>query len=330
MQLRPLLGQQLAQHRHEAVDGVGRPAVGAGQPADRVVRAVHLRVAVDEEQDGAGRRSVFMGVHSQTADRVYHWPSCSTSGLRARAGLVAALLVAGCLAAAGCRGGGLFRQYEYDEDIYLSLDGSATIYVNGSLPALAALRGATTSTSRPSARFDRDRITALYASPGVRVVRVTSSRRHGRRFAHVRLEVDDIRRLAMAPAVLVGVGPVRPDGRVVPLPRGARRVGEQQGGRRRLERKRAGRLPPAPAEQDRVPQRGQGQPAARQHPALGADADRAPCGRPLEMEARMEPTSILYRTLWLFVGSMLAAFSVLAAIIWWVVKRAKGRMAAEN
>ena len=44
----------------------------------------------------------------------------------------------------------------------------------------------------------------------------------------------------------------------------------------------------------------------------------------------MEPTSILYRTLWLFAGSLLAALSVLAAIIWWVVKRAKGRMAAEN
>ena len=47
-------------------------------------------------------------------------------------------------------------------------------------------------------------------------------------------------------------------------------------------------------------------------------------GDRLEMEARMEPTSILYRTLWLFAGSMLAALSVLAAIIWWVVKKREG------
>jgi hypothetical protein len=51
-------------------------------------------------------------------------------------------------------------------------------------------------------------------------------------------------------------------------------------------------------------------------------------GIPLEMEARMEPTSILYRTLWLFLGSMAAAFAVLALIIWWVVKKGKDRVAA--
>jgi hypothetical protein len=49
-------------------------------------------------------------------------------------------------------------------------------------------------------------------------------------------------------------------------------------------------------------------------------------GDRLEMEARMEPTSILYRTLWLFAGSMVAAFAVLGGIIWWVVKKGKGRI----
>ena len=52
-------------------------------------------------------------------------------------------------------------------------------------------------------------------------------------------------------------------------------------------------------------------------------------GQPLEMEARMEPTTILYRTLWLFLGSMSAAFTVLALIIWWVVKKGKDRIADE-
>jgi uncharacterized iron-regulated membrane protein len=41
------------------------------------------------------------------------------------------------------------------------------------------------------------------------------------------------------------------------------------------------------------------------------------------MEARMDTQSILYRTLWLFGGTFLAAMAALAIIIWWV--RRKGR-----
>ena len=41
---------------------------------------------------------------------------------------------------AGCRGG-LVKQYEYEEEIYLSIDGRATMHVNASLPSLVALRG---------------------------------------------------------------------------------------------------------------------------------------------------------------------------------------------
>ena len=33
------------------------------------------------------------------------------------------------------------RHYEYDEQIDLSLDGSASIFINGSVPAIIALRG---------------------------------------------------------------------------------------------------------------------------------------------------------------------------------------------
>src|SRR4029077_15568419 len=98
---------------------------------------------------------------------------------------------------ASCSGGGLFRQYEYEEDIYLSLDGSATLYVSSSVAALDALRGATLDTS-PAARLDRDAVRRFYTSPVTRVGQVTQSRRNGRRFLHVRLDVDDIRRLSAA------------------------------------------------------------------------------------------------------------------------------------
>ena len=99
--------------------------------------------------------------------------------------------------AAGCGSGGLFQQYEYEEDVYLSLDGAATVYVNSSIPALDALRGAPFNPD-PQARVDHEAVGRYYTTPVTRVVSITESRRNGRRFVHVRLEVDDITRLGEA------------------------------------------------------------------------------------------------------------------------------------
>jgi hypothetical protein len=114
-----------------------------------------------------------------------------------RAAALALVALAASLAA-GCAGGGLFRQYEYEEDIYLSLDGTATVYVNSSVAALNALRGTALDTS-PTARLDRDAIRQFYTTPVTRVTQVSQSRRNGRRFVHVRLDVDDVRRLGVTP-----------------------------------------------------------------------------------------------------------------------------------
>jgi hypothetical protein len=236
------------------------------------------------------------------------------------------LLAAAAVLAASCGGRGFFRQFEYDEDIHLALDGSATVYVNASLPALVALRGVTLDT-RPVARFDRAAIAALFDGPGVRVARVTSSRRKGRRFAHVRLEVADIRRLPASPMFAWAAVTFE-------------RMGE-------LYRFRMDLGPSARGQVGDVGWTGGELVGYRLHlPSkivyhnAGPDnllrgnilaweqalADRV-AGAPLEMEARMEPTSILYHTLWLFLGSMAAAFLVLAVIVWWVVKRGKDRIA---
>jgi hypothetical protein len=96
---------------------------------------------------------------------------------------------------AGCGGTStLFRQYEYEEDVYLSLDGSATVYVNSSLAALNALRG-TSFDTREESRADIVAVRAYYSSPATRAIRVTQSRRSYRRFVHIRLDVDDITKL---------------------------------------------------------------------------------------------------------------------------------------
>ena len=50
------------------------------------------------------------------------------------AALSLALLLAGCSLPFG-------REYEYEEQLYLDVDGSATVIVNASMPALVALRG---------------------------------------------------------------------------------------------------------------------------------------------------------------------------------------------
>jgi hypothetical protein len=239
--------------------------------------------------------------------------------------LAAGFLAAAALLAAGCDRG-LLRQYEYDEDTYLALDGSATIYVNASLPALVALRGADLSVD-PAARFDRDKVAAVFESPGVRVVRVTSSRRHGRRFAHVRLEVADVRRLPSAAAFSWAT--VRFD-RMEALYRFREDIG-------RSEDKPVGNvgwngselvgfrlhLPSKIAYHNAGPDNFLRGNILAWEQTLSARL----AGQPLEMEARMEPTTILYHTLWLFLGSMAAAFGVLALIVWWVVKRGKDRIA---
>jgi hypothetical protein len=233
------------------------------------------------------------------------------------------LVAAVALLASGCGARDLFRQYEYEEDVHLSLDGSTTVYVNTCLHALAALRGAAGLDLAPAARFDRERIAALYEAPGVHVARVTSSRQRGRRFAHVRLDVADIRKLPASP--MFSWAAIRFE-----------RMGEQY-------RYRADLGKSVNAAVGDVGWNGTELVRVRLHlPSKIAYHNAGPdnllrgnilaweqiltdrlAGIPLEMEARMEPTSILYHTLWLFLGSMAAAFTVLALIVWWVVK--KGR-----
>jgi len=98
---------------------------------------------------------------------------------------------------AACAANPLSRKYEYEEEVYVELDGSATVYVNAAVPALVALRGMDLPVDA-SARLDRNDVRALFESPVAHVANVSTSRRDGRRYVHVRLEVDDLRRLSEA------------------------------------------------------------------------------------------------------------------------------------
>src|SRR6185295_17608954 len=96
---------------------------------------------------------------------------------------IRALLLAAALVSTACSSGGLglFRQYEYEEEMYLSLDGSATVYVNTSVAALDALRGTSFATN-PNAPVEREKIRQFYTTPRTRVTRLpATSRRANRR-----------------------------------------------------------------------------------------------------------------------------------------------------
>jgi hypothetical protein len=111
--------------------------------------------------------------------------------------LAFALVLIAVLASIAC-GNVIARKYEYEEEVFLGLDGSATVYVNASVPALVSLRGVDLPVES-RARLDRQRVRDFYQSPVTQVASVTTSRREGRRYVHLRITVPDIRRLGEAP-----------------------------------------------------------------------------------------------------------------------------------
>ena len=235
---------------------------------------------------------------------------------RVRAVLAVALLAA---SSAGC--GALTKQFEYEEDVTLSLDGSATIYVNSSLAALSALRGVDLDL-RPNARFDAAKIRAFFTSPVTSVGRVSNNRQHGRRYAYVRIDVADIRKLPAAPPFAWSTysldrTPTEVAYREVVGASANRDVGNVGWTGRELV---AFRLHlPAKITFHNAPSK-----TVERGNILTWEqtlADRR-AGVPMTIEVRMEPTSILYRTLWLFAISGLLALAVLGGLIWWFMKRA--------
>jgi hypothetical protein len=230
-----------------------------------------------------------------------------------------ALTLAAAVAAASCSG--VFRQYEYEEDLYLSLDGSATLYVNSSIAALDALRGATFDPS-PAAAIDRAAVREYFSAPFAHVAgRVATSRRSGRRFVHVRIEVDDVRSL----------------GRMAPFAWSTyefAREGDRYKYQQTIGASAAG---PTPAARwtgreivafrlhlpSKITYHNAGTGNMRRGNILVWEqnvADRLR-GAPLCLEARMETQSILYRTVLLFGATFLAVAITFVVIIWRILRR---------
>jgi hypothetical protein len=215
----------------------------------------------------------------------------------------------------GCGGtSGLFRQYEYEEEIYLSLDGTATIYVNSSVAALDALRGATLDAS-PAARVDRDAVRAFYSSPVTRVRQITQSRRSGRRFVHVRIDVDDISRLGEAPPFHWSSYSLRREGDLFAFRQSIGASANKQPGNVGWTGGEAVafrlHLP------SKITYHNAGAANLRRGNILVWEqslGDRLR-GEPMVLDARMQAESILYRTISLFGATILAVVATFAFVI---------------
>lgn len=235
---------------------------------------------------------------------------------RARAGVRA--VVAAAVMMAGCRSAELFKAYEYEEDLYLSLDGSGTMYVNASVPALVALRGIDLDLN-PRERLDRNRVRAAFSSPVTRVTRITTSRKRGRLYVHLRLDVDDVRALAAVPAFTWSTYQFDRRGDLLVYqqtvgPAARRDVGNVGWNGDELVAFRM-HLP------SKVPYHNAG-PLRRGNILVWEQTlSQRLAATPLFMEARMEPQSILYRTLWLFALCIIAVALTFAVIIWRVVRK---------
>jgi len=107
-------------------------------------------------------------------------------GLMRLASLLTGLMLSACV------------RYEYEEEVFLKIDGSGEIYLNGSRELFAALRGVGGS---PDPHFvTAESLWRFYDSPTLEVISVRSSRREGRQHFQLRARFDDLSRLSEHPA----------------------------------------------------------------------------------------------------------------------------------
>ena len=258
-----------------------------------------------------------------------------TGSVARTAVLALALVITAC---SGRGGSPLGPQYEYEEDLTLRMDGSATLVVNASVAALVLLRGLDLPTDVKS-RADqlKDQVRALYTSGQTRVTRVSSWTRQGRRFVGVNLRIDNIRTLpAVAPFSWANYDLHEQGEEVVfrqRLSRPASKRSLQEVGLTGNETVAFRLHLPARIrfQNSRWLDRDESRPAARGNIITweqrlddrwkGQPIAYAEDKTPDVMEVRMDKESILYRTLWLFGLAFGAALLVLAGLIWFTMRR---------
>jgi hypothetical protein len=230
--------------------------------------------------------------------------------------VAAAVVVLAIIVSTAC-GSALRPKYEYDEDVFLALDGSAIIYLNASVPALVALRGLDLDVD-PHARLDRAKIRAFFESPVTHVVNNAASRRNHRRYVHLRIEVSDVRRLGEAAPFAWSTYRLNRTDNLVTYqqavgPSAAKPVGDVGWRGDELVAFRLHLPSRVPSHNSPTGEVERGNIIRWEQPL----ADRLK-GQPVSIEVQMETQSILTRTLGLFALTILLAMLTFAVAIWWV------------
>jgi len=231
--------------------------------------------------------------------------------------------------AAGCSSAGIFsRDYEYEEELYLSLDGSATLDVHASVRSLVVLRGADFDPD-PRARIDLDEVRTWFGGEDAGVS-VSLSQRNGRRFVHARVRVTDVRDLPQfVPFAWSAYRFERLDDMfefhqtVGPSAESPGRAIQWTGEETVLFRMH---LPSEILFHNAPSRRVERGNILEWEQSL---ADRLK-GLPVDVEVHLESESILYTTLLLFGSTVVAAAASLALAIWWIARRGRDDDVAES
>jgi hypothetical protein len=246
--------------------------------------------------------------------------------VRAACGSLLCALLAAC-------GNPLGRQYEYEEQLYLGVDGSATVVIDASIAALVALRALPLDPSMRT-RVDRAAVRALFEEGGCGGVEVGQPWvRRGRRFVQVHVaaaHVDELERCKPLSwssyeftrsdqqiEFVQEVGPPTPGDPGAINWNGSELVGFKLHAPSRVHYHNVRRLEDGmPGQPDRGNILTWEQRLADRRNAL-----------PLRMEVRMGAESILFRTLSLFAMAFVAAVTLIAGLIWITVRRARRKQA---
>jgi hypothetical protein len=197
------------------------------------------------------------------------------------------------------------------------------VYVNSSIAALDALRGASFDLN-PSTRVDPAAVRRFYTTPSTRVTRVSAFRRSNRRFVSVRMDVDDVRRLGDAAPFAWSTYRFRQNGAEFDYLQTVGTAAGKDVGRvgwtgRELVAFRL-HLPSKIQYHNTGGAIGRGNILAWEQPL----AERLR-GTPLTLDARIDTQSILYRTLWLFGVTFLVVAAGFALVVWRVMRRGTPR-----
>ena len=250
----------------------------------------------------------------------------------ARGARLAVCVVAAAAMSAACANP-FVPQYEYEEQVYLSVDGRATVVIDTSLPALVALRGVAIDPS-PDGSADRDGIRRVFEAARCQVENVSRFwTRRGRRFVQIRVAAGDVRQLPACGLLAWSSYSLAP---------------MEGGGLRYQQTIGVAGVAAATTDPGAVKWSGDELVAfklhlpsrIRKHNVKLLDgtngtvergniltwaqtlADRR-AGRPVVIDVEMDHTSILNTTLWLFGGAFAAAVAVLMVAIWLTMR--KGR-----